>query len=159
MAVIASVLLLWNPGCQLQPALPSAKVSASSHNRSVLYREMKTVTSSFLALALWLGRGLSLISLPFDPAKSKYMISILCHLGIIALINSTRYCSCNYRVISYAYCIELQWTLQLYVVAERLSARQLIMQRSHIVSVYIYPSQFNCAGQGAVASLWFLCSR
>ena len=73
------------------------------------------------------------------------------------------------------------------VVAERLSARQLIVQRSHIASVYIYiyiciyiyiyvyiyiymyiyiyiciyiyPSHFNCEGQGAVASLRFLWSR
>ena len=39
------------------------------------------------------------------------------------------------------------------------------MQRSHIASVYIYiciyiyPSHFNCEGQGAVASLRFLWSR
>ena len=60
------------------------------------------------------------------------------------------------------------------IVAERLSARQLIVQRSHITSVYIYmyiyiciiihilynyPSHFNCEGQGAVASLRFLWSR
>ena len=52
----------------------------------------------------------------------------------------------------------LTWLCWVSIIAERLSARQLIVQRSHIASVYIYiyPSHFNCEGQGAVASLRFL---